>query len=467
VPPTDGALRATSRFGCRKVRVENFSRVDASFAATAAKEEAMRAFIRPALVVFSFVLCVRAADLNREIVLAPQTGAAREDSEIRRWQDRVRVAEGRASDYERLAWAFVAKARRTTDAGYFKLAEKTVDLADARFGATAESRLLRGHVLHNLHRFAEAEAIGRELAVEWASPASYALLSDALMEQGHLQEAVAALQRSVDLKPGPEADARIAHLRWLKGDLRGAIAAMEAAANETGAREGESCAWMRARLAIFYLQAGAMDRALAESEQADTAAGDFAPALLARGRVLIALGRNRAAVDVLRRAAALTGLPEYQWWLADALRAVDEVPEANRVEAMLRDRGAATDPRTLALFLATRDDEPALAVQLAREELTHRADVFSHDALAWALFSSGDATAAAVEMRAALAVGTQDARLFLHAAEIECRLGHAADARRFAALARTLATTLTPSERQRLDRWSAGVAGSAVSVSAR
>lgn len=161
------------------------------------------------------------------MVLAPSSGDEREDADIRQWQERVRAPGAKAESYDRLAWAFVAKARRTLDAGYYKLAETTADVRDAKFGADTESRLLRGHVLHNLHRFREAELVARQLVGERGIATDFALLSDALMEQGKLTEAIQACQQLVNLKPGVEAYSRIAHLRWLKGDLAGATAMME------------------------------------------------------------------------------------------------------------------------------------------------------------------------------------------------------------------------------------------------
>ena len=50
--------------------------------------------------------------------------------------------------------------------------------------------LLRGHVLISFHRFAEAEAIARELVEQRTLPFDYGLLGDALVEQGRLAEAV-------------------------------------------------------------------------------------------------------------------------------------------------------------------------------------------------------------------------------------------------------------------------------------
>ena len=417
-------------------------------------------FWSPCSFVLSAIISVAslAADLSREIVLTPQSGAAREDVEIRHWQERAGASTAKADDFEKLGWAFVAKARRTLDGAYYTLAEKTADAMDTQFGASAEARSLRGHAWENMHRFGDAEKLARQLVAERGAPEDFALLSDALMEQGRLGEAVATLQQLVNLKPGVEAYSRIAHVRWLKGDLPGAIAMMEAAARATSPREAEVCAWTLARLADFYLRAGRLDAASNAAEAAATRVPDYPPALLARGRGLLAQEKISEAVTQLQRAAALNPLPDYQWWLADALRAANRADEAAKIEAMLKTRGAASDPRTTALFLATRGVEPATAVRLAREELENRGDVFSHDALAWALVASGEVAAADGEMRAALAEHTADARLFFHAGEIALARGARAEAEKFFAQARPLAAALTPAERARLGSHAADAA---------
>jgi tetratricopeptide (TPR) repeat protein len=403
--------------------------------------------------------------LAEEMVLTPQSGAAGEDVEVRRWQERARADRATAADFERLGWAFVAKARRTLDGAYYTLAEKTAEVSEAHFGVSAESRLLRGHVWHNQHRFREAETLARGLAQERGAPEDWALLSDVLMEQGNLTEAVDALQRMVNLKPGVDASSRIAQLRWLKGDLRGATVAMEEAACAASPRDAEAAAWTLTRLAGFYLQAGRVDAARNAVDAALNHAPDFPPALLARGKVLLVAGESSLAVAPLRRAAELNPLPEYQWWLADALRAAGHNDEALAAERAIKARGAASDPRTLALFLATRHDDATAAVRLAREELTIRGDVLTHDALAWALAAKGDFAAAEIESRAALAEHTADARIYFHAGEIAAARGQREAAEKFFAQARPWAAALTPSERAALDRCVAAPAAVARAVS--
>jgi hypothetical protein len=87
-----------------------------------------------------------------------------------------------------------------------------------------------------------------------------------------------------------------------------------------------------------------------------------------------------------------------------------------------------------------------MAVDLARREMENRADVFTLDALAWALASTGQIREASTLMTRALAEGTRDGRLFFHASVIAAADGRPADAAQWAREARKLIFTLLPSE---------------------
>src|SRR6185295_6524948 len=155
-----------------------------------------------------------------------------------------------------------------------------------------------------------------------------------------------------------------------------------------------------------------------------------APAMLARGRILLALHRPGDAVVELQHAAELNPLPEYQWALADALALSGDRERAQEVEAKIVERGAAEDPRSFSLYLATRSEDIGQAISLAQLELTMREDVFTHDALAWALAQSGRAREAQLHATEALSEGTVDARLFLHAGIIAALNNDIAQAKR-------------------------------------
>jgi Flp pilus assembly protein TadD len=84
--------------------------------------------------------------------------------------------------------------------------------------------------------------------------------------------------------------------------------------------------------------------------------------------------------------------------------------------------------------------------------MTTRSDVFTLDSLAWALRAAGRLDEATDVMTKALAAGTEDGRLFLHAATIAAANGRHADAGRWARKAHSLRFTLLPSELDLLGR---------------
>ena len=173
---------------------------------------------------------------------------------------------------------------------------------------------------------------------------------------------------------------------------------------------------------------------------------------LPRGRILLAEGRRSEALDALTHAAKLNPLPEYQWVLADTLRASGRATDAALVERELVARGTTSDPRTVALYLATRGEDGSTALSLADAELEVRADVFTLDARAWALAANGRSAEALIAMSRALAEGTADARLFLHARVIHAAAGHKREASQWLHKAARLRSTLLPSEHTLLTR---------------
>lgn len=375
------------------------------------------------------VVATRAAD-DRDIT--------RLQEDLRRRRD-ARVA-------EQLGYRFVARARLSNNAGNYAVAEQAAACVESITPNEPAAWLLRGHVLHQLHRFGEAEAIARRLVTTREYVLDFGLLGDVLMEQGRVAEAADAYQKMIDLKPFYQSYTRAAHIRWLKGDLRGAIAMMRRAIQAASPRDKESIAWSYTRLATYELQRGR----LADADRSIDAALDYVPeyaaALLVRGRIALAEGRAANGVRSLERAARINPAPEYQWTLADALRMEHRAGEAAAIEQRLRREGAFEDPRTLALYLSTRRENSGTAIDLARKELVTRQDVFTLDALAWALAAAGQTREASELMTRALAEGTEDARLFLHAAVIAAADGRRADAARYARKAHTLRFTLLPSE---------------------
>ena len=347
---------------------------------------------------------------------------------------------------EHLGYRFVAKARLSNDPGDYAAAEQAATCLESVTPNAPEALLLRGHVLHQLHRFAEAESIARQLVAAREFVLDFGLLGDVLLDQGRVEEAAEAYQKMIDLKPFYQSYTRAAHIRWLKGDLDGALRMMHSAVKAASPRDRESVAWAYSRLATYELQRGRLAEATRMADASLEYVPDYAAALFVRGRIQLAQAKTADAVQSLERAARLNPAPEYQWTLADALRLVNRAAEAALIEQQLLRDGASDDPRTLALYLSTRREHGDRAIDLARREMGKRQDVFTLDALAWALASAGQMQEASALMTRALAEGTRDGRLFLHAAVIAAADGRPADAARYRRKAHELRFTLLPSE---------------------
>ena len=390
------------------------------------------------------------------VALSPVSGSEAIDKEIAGWQERSR-GENSLSALERLGWTFVEKARESYDAGFYRLAEQSALCMESKGQGSAEALLLRGHALHSMHRFQEAETIARELVKQRGIPFDFGLLGDVLMDEGKFDEAVAAYQKMVDMRPDLQSYSRAAHTRWMSGDLKGAIALMRLASESASRSESDSSAWVYARLALYELQAGNLSEADAACAEALEFRKDYAPALLAKGRVLLAQDKAIEAIEPLKKAAELDRLPEYQWTLADALRAAGKEEESRVVETELAQKGAVEDPRTYALFLATRGEQAEKALALATDEIKKRGDIFSHDALAWTLLNAGRTDEAHAEITKALVIGTKDARIFFHAGVIAAKLGRRDEAKRRLDQANAIQQMLLPGEREILARYLAAL----------
>jgi tetratricopeptide (TPR) repeat protein len=224
-----------------------------------------------------------------------------------------------ANQWVSVGWDWVRHARRSGDPGFYVNAAACADGALRTSPESTAPRELRSVVLMNDHRFAEArQEAERILAVDPSNPLALGTLSDALLELGEFEEAVAAAQRSADAKPGPVAYARASYLRWLSGDTAGAKQFIRAALIGRDPRDPEPTAWTFVEAAkIFWHEAdyAGADAVLAEALRW---VPDYPPALVARGRVALSRRQPERAIGYLEKAYRVQPLPEAAWLLADA-----------------------------------------------------------------------------------------------------------------------------------------------------
>src|SRR5205814_2279516 len=89
------------------------------------------------------------------------------------------------------------------------------------------------------------------------------------------------------------------------------------------------------------------------------------------------------------------------------------------------------------------------ALDLARQDLEARPDIYGYDALAWALYKNNRFEDAGASITKALALGTHDPMLFAHAGLIEYRSGEKSAALTHLRTANAVAPSLLTDEARR------------------
>src|SRR5262249_28876375 len=144
-----------------------------------------------------------------------------------------------------LATAFMRKGRETGDPSYYGRASATVERVLATEPDHYGALRTRAWVLLGQHRFRaalRAARLARRLRPDdwW----NYGNLADACAELGYYRGSMRATERMAALRPGLAAYARVAALRALSGDRRGAIVALELALAVADPSDPEQRAWV-------------------------------------------------------------------------------------------------------------------------------------------------------------------------------------------------------------------------------
>lgn len=363
--------------------------------------------------------------IARRLALAKPDGATAIDRELARLQPLAEKQPGRPEKWVELGRVWVRKAREASDPGYYLNAKACADLAEDAAPNDRAATNLVGLVLLNDHKFDDARDLAAQILAK--SPEdlmALGTLSDALLEIGRYDEAIAAAQKMGSLKPNLPSYIRASYLQWLRGDVKAAKESARLAVDSgRDPREPEPRCWALVQAAMIFWHEGDATGADAGFEDALKACPDYPPALVGRGRAAMAGGDFARAVERFAAAYKQSPLVETAWLLGDAREAAGDPKGAEEIRAELVKHGRQMDGRTLSQFLSTKDRDHDEAVSLAEAEKKVRDDLYTEDALAWALYRKGDFTKARAASDKAMALGTKDARLLYHAGAIRVAAG--------------------------------------------
>ncbi len=344
--------------------------------------------------------------------------------------------------YSSLGAAFFQRARETGDVEDFQLAEqalnKSLDLVNTDFSAEPAYATMAA-VCMGEHRFSDAITFAQKALAQGSGDlSSFALVGDAEADMGEYERAAVAYSRldvSGDSASDPHnvyvRDSRTSFLKFVAGDTAGAIRLMQSAvaAGTEALLPPENLAWLYFELGEYESQAGdvaAADRAYLAA--LNIHAGDYR-ALAGLGKLRGNQGRYAEAIKLYQSAIAVVPMPIYVAELGDLYTRAGNPAEAKKQYQLVQYIGLlghinqVLHNRDLALFYADHDIKLDESLVLARKEFEVRHDIYTWDALAWALYKNGNYQEASDAMENALRPGTRDALLLFHAGMIAGKMG--------------------------------------------
>jgi tetratricopeptide (TPR) repeat protein len=366
----------------------------------------------------------RIAGALQERVLSGQAARLKTDDRISLYNAMVQEKPENLHYQVLLAGAYIQKMRETTDFSYVDRASKVLDRVLAADSANYEALRLRTEVELERHNFKRVVEYSMQLiGIGPQDPWNWGTMGDAYIEIGDYDKAADAYQKMMNLRPDLSSYNRAAHYRFLMNDVEGAIDIMKRAI-DSGSTSPENIAWCWVELGAYYLKSNR----LGEAEHAYTNAlrtfPHYHPALAGLGKVYTAQGKISEAIESFTQAQAIVPLPDYSAALYDLYLRQGKQTEANRqmatidtIDKLAKANGEKVN-RNLALIYADHDHRVDRALELAQAELDSRQDVYTYDALAWALYKNGKYAEAAAAIDKAVRFHTPEPAFQVHAQKI-------------------------------------------------
>jgi tetratricopeptide (TPR) repeat protein len=356
--------------------------------------------------------------LKPEVVANAPAVRNRTDQRIVRAQQAVERMPNSAESHNQLAAAYMQKARETSDHTLNTLAETSITRALAIDSMNYDSLKLRGKLELTNHRFADALQTTRlAQSIRNDDHEVWGQITDALVELGDYPGAVKAAQRMVDLRPDSSSYARVAYLRSLHGDIEGAIAAMTVAVKAADPNDAEGLAWCHVQLGNELMNAGQLQIAEREFDEALRIFPDHPLALRAKANARLATGDVQGAIKISEMEGDSADAAQMLGDLYTRLGHHDAAQQQYAKFEKLERANAEFERswRHMINYWLDHDRNLSEALTLAKREYETRKDIFTCDALAWALFKNGQLPEARRMMKEALRTGTKDPRIRQHA----------------------------------------------------
>ena len=354
------------------------------------------------------------------------------------FQNRLKQNPDDAVSYSMLGELYMRQARETGDVAGYQRAQASLNEALKLIPGYAPAGASLASAYYAQHDFEHAQDLAQR--VYDSNPkltSALVIVADTQLALGNYKEAEVLYNKLLDTNVTPPVLARVAALQEAQGKPDEALNLISRAAAEVLRSGGtkESVAWYVMRVGDVYFNMGNVKQAGAYYEASLRVFDNYHLALAGLGKVRAAEGDYEEAILYYQRAIDVIPQPDFLAALGDLYTITGQLDKAKIQYDTVEYIGKLVAinqqiyNRQLANFYSDHDLHVQDALRLALAELKTRKDVFGYDAAAWAEYKNGNFKEAQIFIADAMALGTQDARLYYHAGMIALALDDKAKAR--------------------------------------
>lgn len=331
----------------------------------------------------------------------------------------------------KLVMAYIQESRVTGNHAYYDEAALTlVEQVLEKEPQNYDGLAAKATILLSQHHFADGLKAAQAFVKLYPDAAfGYGLLCDANVELGNYTEGVAAADKMVSIRPDLRSYSRVAYLREIFGDIKGAKEVMSMAV-KTSLDGSEQTEWCRSQLGKLHEITGDTAMAAQIYQQSLAWRPDYAYALAGLGRLAMKKGNYTEGGALFEKAAAQTSDFDFQEKMIDCLdktnptkaneakqKLVNELLKHATDEKAAADKGHYADKELAYIYLKMGDTQRALD-HATREWMRRPDNIEVNECLAWVYFKKNDFAQANMYIQRAMKTNSQDPVLKERAAQI-------------------------------------------------
>ncbi|MCU7549622.1 hypothetical protein OCK74_10880 [Chitinophagaceae bacterium LB-8] len=378
-----------------------------------------------------YTLLDRKGDLAR----APEWASVRSHAEHLIKTVRINPDDRKASIA--LAALFIQEARATGNYAYYdKAALKYVEYVLKNEPNNFQALMFKAIILASQHHFREGLKVAEQARnINPYNAFVYGIIVDSHVELGNYKAAIDNADKMVSIRPDIRSYSRIAYLREIFGDFRGAMEAMQMAI-DSGIPGDEGTEWCRVQLGRLYEKTGALDTANLLYQAALQYRPSYPYALGGLARIALASKNYRQAEKLYLEANAMISDYGFREELAEVYDQMNLSQKATNtrkalIEEMLKESSGNTNSSThghysdgelAKVYIKAKDYNNALEHALL-EYNRRPGNIEVNETLAWVYFKKGDISKANRHITTALKTGNKNPVLLCHAGLIAAKAG--------------------------------------------